>query len=119
MTSTGKDIYKWNDVSIPTIIQEKPESIIYQVDNKIFIECISYTLISSDYGISWIREDKKVDVEETSNIEESSSNKFEIFEDQDVEVIEEDEEVIDNQKYNFDMILLNQDAIKLLIESIM
>lgn len=115
MSSAGKNMFKWSDISIPTIIQEDPESIIYQKEGNIIIECKSYILVSNDDGMSWIKEDKKIVLKE----EESPSNNFNMVEEVDVEVIEEDEEVIDNHKYNIDMILLNQDAIKLLIESIM
>lgn len=57
MSSQGKEMFKWNEVIIPPVIQDFPDGKIYENNNMIIIECKTITLVSKDNGITYINEE--------------------------------------------------------------
>ena len=119
MSSAGKEKFKWNDINIPTIAQEKPMSIISEEESILMIFGDLYSLKSYDYGLNWAKDEKKLVldkpmVENLSSTRDVSNNK-EFVEPKSLDKIDTQYE----EKIDLEQIQLNQIELELYINNIM
>lgn len=149
MNQTGKNLYKWIEINIPTIVQEYPEVTIYEEENMLYIKCTDSILISDDYGAHWNEqneiniinevETESTGIEVSENIEEipSKNDEEEIMEDNveelrisdeasagdETDFINAEAESIDINKILLEQILENQsninNSISVIIEDLL
>lgn len=111
LSPSGSEMYKWKAMIIPSIIQDKASSKIYGINNNIYIECLDYVLISNDFGMNWIKDEKEIGknliVENVSDIiTEDSINNEDSY-----EFPADDDFTDESSKLKYEILLLNQEEI--------
>jgi hypothetical protein len=123
MSQTGKDIYKWIEINLPSIVQDIPESRLYKENNTLYIECSELTLSSNNLGNDWNIEYKDGSTNDEAIIEskseEASTSKEEIslLHDEDNKNLDEKETININENI-LQQIFEEQDNIKRSISQI-
>jgi len=112
MSTSGTEMYKWKEIDIPSIIQEKTFAKFYEINNNIYIDCLNYVLISDDFGLSWIKDENGVDMNERVGDDHITTLDDYNPNEEDYESHTNNDTLIDeSDQIKYESILLNQEEI--------
>lgn len=133
MTQGGRDMYKWNSIQIPKIIEDIAKLEIHEMNNLLTINTDNIELVSRDYGMTYTeglfieKSDIKVTrkdefVEDKSIVEIDNSEDKEDLEPLILELkvsYDELKEIDNENRTILEQLILNEDDIKLKLNSIL
>ncbi|TJX13354.1 hypothetical protein E9840_09960 [Tissierella creatinini] len=133
MTQGGRDMYKWNNIQIPKVIEDIPKLEIHEINNLLTINTDNIKLVSMDYGMTYsedlsiekldIKVRRKNECEEDESIVETNNSEDKVNLEPLIHELkvsyDELKEINNENKTILEQLILNEDDIKLKLHGIL